>query len=288
MKVRARQPEMILPRPLQVGAAVVLCLFAMLPVCYLVLVSVMPDAEAVGGSLWPSTFAFDNYSRLWSTVPLAAGLTNSILIALTAAVISTLLAVGTAYCLVRFTFLGRPVILKSLVGLQALPGTMLLLPLFVIFSTAQSYLGLQVVGTRAGLVVTYMTFALPFATWVMVIHLRKIPIALEEAARIDRASRLGALWWVIMPLALPGMVVATIFSFLLGWNDVLFASILTQPETRTAAIHLQVFAHAQEGGSLPLYGELMASSAICAAPVVLLYVIFQRQLVGGLAGGVKA
>jgi ABC-type glycerol-3-phosphate transport system permease component len=136
--------------------------------------------------------------------------------------------------------------------------------------------------------VTYLTFALPLATWVMVIHLRKIPIVLEEAARIDGATRLGALWRIIIPLSLPGMVVATIFSFLRGWNDVLFASILTQHETRTAAIQLQVFAQSQEGGSLPLHGRLMGASAICAAPIVLLHIIFQRQLVGGFASsGVK-
>jgi ABC-type glycerol-3-phosphate transport system permease component len=97
--------------------------------------------------LWPSHFAFGNYVQLWSSQSLAQGLTNSIVVALSAAVASTLFAVGTAYCLVRFTFLGRAVILRSLVGLQALPGTMLILPLFVVFSSMQAYLGMQIVGT---------------------------------------------------------------------------------------------------------------------------------------------
>ncbi len=288
MTRRRAHPAAVLPRPVRLTAVAGLLALAAAPIVFLLLVSVMPDAESVSGRLWPSHLALGNYLRLWTTAPLAAGLANSIAVALPAAVLATLAAVGTAYCLVRFTFIGRPTLLRSLVGFQALPGTMLILPLFVVFSSAQALLGIQLVGSRVGLIVTYLTFSLPFATWVMVVHLRKIPVALEEAARIDGATTLGALWRVILPLALPGMVVATTFCFLNGWNDVVFASILTQPDTRTAAIELQVFAEAQEGGALPLYGQLMAASAVCAAPVVLLYVIFQRQLVGGLASdGIK-
>ncbi|HEX8972956.1 carbohydrate ABC transporter permease [Oryzihumus sp.] len=285
---RHTQPAMILPRPVHLACTAVMVAVAAAPVAFLLLVSVMPDAESVSGRLWPSRLAVGNYVRLWTTVPMAQGLANSLVVALGAAVLATLAAVGTAYCLVRFTFVGRLVLLRSLVGFQALPGTMLILPLFVVFSSAQAFLGVQLVGSRVGLVVTYLTFSLPFATWVMVVHLRKIPVALEEAARIDGASRLGALLRVILPLSVPGMAVATTFCFLNGWNDVVFSSILTQPETRTAAIELQVFAQSQEGGALPLYGQLMAASVVCAAPVVLLSVIFQRQLVGGLAtDGVK-
>src|SRR5205807_7397225 len=106
------------------------------------------------------------------------------------------------------------------------PGVMLLLPLFMMFSSAGTFLGITVVGTRAGLVVTYLTFALPLATWVMVTYLRKIPESLEEAGLVDGLTRFGALRRIVFPLCWPGMSVALVFSFLLGWNDVLFASIL--------------------------------------------------------------
>jgi ABC-type glycerol-3-phosphate transport system permease component len=168
------------------------------------------------------------------------------------------------------------------------PGTLLLLPLFVVFFSIDTYIGVTLIGTRASLVITYMTFALPFATWIMVTYLRSIPISLEEAGLIDGLSRIGVLRRIITPLALPGMVVATIFSFLLGWNDVLFASVLTAPSTRTAAIQLSAFAQAQEGGAIPLYGQLMAASVVTAVPVVVLYLVFQRYLAAGLtSGGVK-
>jgi ABC-type glycerol-3-phosphate transport system permease component len=113
-------------------------------------------------------------------------------------------------------------------------------------------------------------------------------VDLEEAARIDGATRVQTLRIIIVPLALPGLVVALVFAFLTGWNDVLFASVLTSPVTRTVAVQLQAFSSSQEGGALPLYGQLMAASVVTALPVVILYMLFQRYLVGGLtAGGVK-
>jgi multiple sugar transport system permease protein len=165
---------------------------------------------------------------------------------------------------------------------------MLLLPIFVLFSSIQALLHLQLVGTYPAVIITDLTFALPFATWLMVSYLGSIPVDLEEAALVDGATRLQALWRVIVPLALPGMVVALVFSFLTGWNDVLFASVLTSPETRTIAVQLQAFSSAQDGGALPLYGQLMGAAIVSALPVIILYMVFQRYLVGGLtAGGVK-
>jgi ABC-type glycerol-3-phosphate transport system permease component len=280
-----RDPQAILPRGLNTAAICVIVAFAMTPVLYMALMSVTPDAEVASGTLWPSRFAFDNYLRIWSTAPLANGLFNSVSTALSAAVIATAFAVGAAYCLTRFTFVGRRPYLASLVTLQSVPHVMLLLPLFMVFSSAGTYLGLPLVGTRTAVVITFLTFALPLATWVMVTYLRRIPQTLEEAGLVDGLSRFGSLWRIVLPLSWPGMIVALVFSFLIAWNDVVFVSVLTRPETRTAALDLQVFAQAAEGGALPLYGQLMGAAVICALPVVALYLAFQRYLVGGLASG---
>jgi multiple sugar transport system permease protein len=153
------------------------------------------------------------------------------------------------------------------------------------FSSVGSTLGVQIIGTRPALIVTYLTFAIPFATWLLVTYLRQIPISFEEAAMIDGCSRFQALRRIIFPLAVPGMIITLVFSLLVGWNDVLFASVLTDPKTQTVAVQLNVFAASTEGGALPLYGQLMAASLIASAPVVILYMIFQRQLVGGLTAG---
>ena len=279
-----RDPQRILPRWLQVLTIVVLLLF-LLPVVYMVIISLSPDLEAAAGTLWPSSFVFRNYVDVWSTVDLAAGLLNSLIASLSAGLIATIFGLGAAFCLTRFKFRGRGPYLNSLVGLQSVPGVMIILPLFVMFSSIGSAIGIQIVGTRPALIVTYLTFAIPFATWLLVTYLRQIPISFEEAALLDGLSRLGALRKIIFPLALPGMIISLVFSLLVGWNDVLFASVLTVPATQTVAIKLQVFAATTEGGALPLYGQLMAASLISSAPVVILYMVFQRQLVGGLSAG---
>jgi ABC-type glycerol-3-phosphate transport system permease component len=284
----AAEANRLLPRPLLVVLTVLLCAFVGVPILYILLASVNSDVGVASGEFWPSTVTGHSYLSIWSTVDLAGGILNSVIVCGLVALASALLGTVTAYVLVRYTFLGRLTILRSLVGLQSVPGTLMLLPVFVLFSSAGNYLGVAVIGTRWGLFIAYLTFALPFSTWVMVTYLRGLPRELEEAARTDGASTLVVLGRIIFPLSLPAIVVSGIFAFLLGWNDVLFASVLTRPGTQTAAVALQIFGTTQEGGALPVYSQMMAAALICAAPVVLLYLIFQRYLVGGLtAGGVK-
>jgi multiple sugar transport system permease protein len=284
----ADEAHRLLPRPLLVIITVILCAMVLIPTAYIVLASLNTDLGVAEGEFWPSSFSLESYSKIWTTANLATGLLNSIIVAGFTAVASALLGTMTAYVLVRYTFVGRVTILRGLVGLQSVPGTLMLLPVFVLFSSAGNYLGIQVVGTRWGLFIAYLTFALPFSTWVMVTYLRGLPRELEEAGRVDGASAMRILFRIIIPLSLPAIVVSGIFAFLLGWNDVLFASVLTRPETQTAAVALSVFGATQEGGAVPIYSQVMAAALVTAAPVVLLYLIFQRYLVGGLtAGGVK-
>jgi trehalose/maltose transport system permease protein len=287
-RTAADEANRLLPPPLLGIITVVLCAMVLIPTAYIVLASLNTDLGVAEGQFWPSTFSLESYTKIWTTANLATGLLNSVLVCAFVAIASALLGTITAYVLVRYTFRGRLTILRGLVGLQSIPGTLMLLPVFVLFSSAGNYLGIAVVGTRWGLFIAYLTFALPFSTWVMVTYLRGLPRELEEAGRMDGASTLRILFRIIMPLSLPAIVVAGIFAFLLGWNDVLFASVLTRPETQTAAVALSTFGATQEGGALPVYSQVMAAALVTAAPVVLLYLLFQRYLVGGLtAGGVK-
>jgi trehalose/maltose transport system permease protein len=287
-RTASKEAQRLVPRPVLVIVTLVLCVIILIPVVYVVLASLNSDLGVASGEYWPSSFSLKSYTLIWTTAGLATGLVNSIIVASVVAVASAILGTITAYVLVRYTFFGRLTILRGLVGLQSIPGTLMLLPVFVLYASAGNYLGVQVIGTRTGLIIAYLTFALPFSTWVMVTYLRGLPRELEEAARVDGASIMTILFRIIMPLSLPAIVVSGIFAFLLGWNDVLFASVLTRPETHTAAVALQIFGATQEGGALPVYSQVMAAALVCAAPVVLLYIIFQRYLVGGLtAGGVK-
>lgn len=281
----AKDITRLLPRPLQVTIIVVLLLVVLGPVLYMLFASVNSDVAVARGDFLPSELHLDNYLKVWETVPLGLGLANSVLVCGAVAIVCAFLSVATAYVLVRYEFWGRLTILRGLLGLQSIPGTLMLLPVFVLFSSAATVLGVQTIGTRWAVFLTYLTFALPFSTWVMVTYVRGLPKALEEAARIDGASSWRILTRIIVPLSWPGIVVSGIFAFLLGWNDVLFASVLTNPDSRTVAVVLQVFGATQEGGAIPLYGQMMAASLICAVPVVVLYLIFQRYLIGGLTNG---
>lgn len=265
-----------------------LTVLILLPLAYMLLVSVTPDSQFGSADLIPSRWAFENYVKMWSTVNLKQGLINSLIISGTSSLLAVIVAVGAGYILIRFNFRGRFPYLYSLVALQTVPQVMLLLPLFVLFASIQTAIPFRLIGTYQGPIITYLTFALPLAIWLMVSYLASIPAELEEAALVDGATRFQALRKVVVPLALPGMVVALVFSFLTGWNDVLFASVLTSQSTRTLAVELQSFSASQQGGSLPLYGQLMGAAVVSALPVVVLYMVFQRYLIGGLtAGGVK-
>jgi trehalose/maltose transport system permease protein len=288
MKSRSAGVTRLLPRPLQLTVVVLLLVVVLGPVSYVFFASVNSDLSVAAGAYLPRHLDFGNYVRIWSTVDLGTGLVNSLIVAGTVAVVCALVSVGTGYVLVRFAFTGRVSILRALLALQSIPGTLILLPVFVLFASVANVLSVQIIGTRWALFITYLTFALPFSTWVMVTYLRGLPAELDEAARIDGASSFRVLRSIVLPLSWPGLVVSAIFAFLLGWNDVLFASVLTNPQTRTAAVALTVFGVTQEGGAIPPYGQLMAAALVCAAPVVVLYLAVQRYLVGGLTtGGVK-
>lgn len=284
----SEEAHRLMPTPLLAVLTTLLCLMVLIPTAYIVLASLNSDTGVAAGEFWPSSFSGESYTLIWSTVGLSKALVNSFIVAGSVAIASALLAVPTAYVLVRYAFRGRVTILRGLLGFQSIPGTLMLLPVFVLFSSIGSTLGIAIIGTLWGLFIAYLTFALPFSTWVMVTYLRGLPKELEEAARIDGASNIQILARIIFPLSGPAIVVSGIFAFLLGWNDVLFASVMTRPDTHTAAIALQVFGASMEGGAIPVYSQMMAASLVCGAPVVILYFVFQRYLVGGLtAGSVK-
>lgn len=280
----------LLPRPLLIAVNALLVVVAVWPVLYMVFGSVNSDLGIASGDYWPRQFSLANYTDVWGSVSLATGLTNSLLICGAVALVCAVLSTATAWVLVRFAFRGRLTVLRSLVGFQSIPGTLLLLPMFVVFTSVGTALGVPIIGQQWAVFVTYLTFALPFSTWIMVTYVRGLPKELEQAARLDGAGHLRVLVRVVMPLSWPGIVVSSIFAFLQGWNDVLFAQGITglTPAAQTAAVQLQAFAAAGEASGLAQYGQMMTGSLICAVPVVLLYLVFQRFLVSGLtAGGVK-
>jgi multiple sugar transport system permease protein len=255
--------------------------FVLLPIFYMVMVS-LQDPVSAGTVIVPKSIHWQTFTEMWATVDLGLYLRNSLLIAVFTGVSASILALGAAYVVARFRFRFRNVFRMSLLATHAVPGVLLLLPLFVIYVVIQHALTIHIVGTYYGVVLTYMTFALPFAIWLLSVYVASLPKDIEEQALVDGAHRYDVLRYVTFPLAVPGLVVTFIFSFLLAWNDVLFASVLTSPTTRTIGVGLQNYV---AENTLPLWNQLMAASIVSAVPAVILFMIVQRWIVAGLAAG---
>jgi len=263
---------------------IVIGIVIVLPLLYIVLISLTPDSQVGDGSIFPTRIAWYNYVNMWQTINLASELFNSLLISAATGFFSTIVSLGASYVIARFRFRGRKVFLYSLISMQTIPGVMMLLPLFVVIAVIQQSLNVQLIGQYYTIILTYMTFALPFGCWLLLSYFGSIPVELEEAARIDGATQLQVLTHVIVPLILPGMVVAFVFSFLLAWNDVLFASVLTSQATRTIGVGLQAFLDSGDGGGV-YWGQLMAASLTSGIPIVIIFLILQRYILGGLSSG---
>lgn len=263
----------------------VLAVTVLVPIGYMALMSFVPNNDVALGIISTSVLTVRNYVDMWSAAPLAAGLLHTVIIAGSAAALSVVVALLASYPLTRFRFRGRRVYLYSLVALQMVPGTTTVLPLFAVLSWVQTTLSAHLIGTYFPIIVTYMTFGVPLSTWLLVSYMRALPRSLEEAAMVDGCSPLGALRRVVLPLVVPAMAVAFVFAFLVGWNDVLFASVFTNNSTQTLAMALERFSSTNEIAGAPVYGELMSASVVTTLPVVGLYLLLQRYLVTGLAAG---
>ena len=277
--------DLLMPRWLSRVIVTLLVISVIVPVGYMLLLSLTPNQNVIFGSISLAALEVRNYVDIWSQAPIASGLIHTLIIAGSAAVASVIVGLLAAYPLTRFSFRGRRPYLYTLIAVQTVPGTTLILPLFAVLSWIQTTLGVTFIGTYWPIIITYMTFGVPLSTWLLVAYMRTVPRDLDEAALVDGCSRLGALRRVIFPIALPAIVVAFVFAFLVGWNDVLFASVFTNSNTQTLAIALQRFASDTASASLPLYGELMAAAVVSSVPVVALYLVFQRYLVHGLSAG---
>jgi multiple sugar transport system permease protein len=225
---------------------------------------------------WPDPFTMEQYRSLIQDTPFLTWLGNSVLVALVSTVISVGFASLAAYALSRLRFAGAGLLTTFLLITYLLPATLLFIPLYQILAS------LGLINTYAALMLTYPTFLLPFATWVLLGYFRSIPIELEEAAMIDGASRLYTFFHITLPLAAPAILAVTLFAFTTAWNEFLFAFVfITSESLRTLPIGLQSMV---VGDILP-WGKLMAASLLTAIPVAILYIYAQRYLAEGLTVG---
>jgi multiple sugar transport system permease protein len=262
-----------------------LTVFTLTPVYVMLSSSLKPLQDVQGVFHWiPSGLTVRPYIDIWHTIPLASYFLNSVIVSVTATVCSVVVAVFAAYAVSRYRFPGRRLFTVTVLSTQMIPGILFLLPLFLIFVNIGNSTGIALYGSRGGLILTYLTFSLPFSIWMLVGYFDSIPRDLDEAALTDGCGPLGALFRVVVPAAVPGIVAVGVYAFMTAWGEVLFASVMTNDATRTLAVGLQGYSTQTD----VYWNQIMAASLVVSVPVVAGFLLLQRYLVVGLtAGAVK-
>lgn len=252
--------------------------FVLFPFAWMLLTSLKTEAEALRIPVqWlPERPTIEAYITMWTRKSYGVYFFNSVVVSLSTAVLATFTGALAAYGFSRFAVRGRIVLMGFILTTQMLPGVLLVGPYFKLLS----WLGLY--DTRTGLVVAFLTITLPFATWMLKGFMDGIPRELDDAARVDGASRLGIFFRIILPLALPGVVATMMFAFLLAWGDLLWVATLTHSESMVT-VTLAIARTVQE--FYVKWPELMAGALIGGVPSILLYLVMQRWLVQGLTAG---
>ena len=202
---------------------------------------------------------------------------NSLIVVTTTVVISVTLAFLAAVALARYRFRVRNVFIVLVIGIQMLPQAGLIIPLYVVLARYHQ------VNALTGLVVTYMTFVLPFCVWTLRGFLLGIPKELEEAAMVDGSTRLGVFVKILLPLMAPGLVATSVFAFITTWNEYIFARVLLNDQSKqTVTVWLSYFLGTSRHTD---WGALMAASTLTAIPVVVFFLLVQRRIAFGLTAG---
>ncbi len=264
-------------------------LFIFLPVLWLFSASLSNQVElfTVPPHWIPQHPTFQNYldiifpGQAASSVPrtFAVALLNSIKIASAVTIICIFLGSLAAYALVRIPFKFNRSIQVGILGTRMIPEVSLIIPLFIIASS------LELINKPIVLIIAYMSFAMPYAIWMMAAFFQTVPIELEDAARLDGCSRLGILFRIVMPISVPGIISTTMFVFLVAWDEFFYALIFTSTlAAKTVPVAIAEFI----GRYTVNVNGMMAGGILAALPPIVLALIFQRYIVGGLtAGAVK-
>jgi len=251
------------------------------PLFWMLATSLKPSVEifATPPRLVPAHPTLENFARLFGETAFLTFFRNSAVVSLaTVAVTLSVSALG-AYGLTRFAFAGREKVAGLILTTYMFAPVMIIIPFYILVKQ------LGIVNTRLALVLSYTTFCLPFCLWLLRAFFESIPLELEEAAMVDGAGRARAVWHVVLPLALPGLIAAAIFTFILAYNDFLFALVLiTSEELKTLPVGVNDLFNA----TIVDWGMIMAAGVMITLPAVLFFAGVQRYLVQGWgAGGVK-
>ena len=255
--------------------------FCAFPLYWMVVSSLKVSHELLASppTFWPHEWELRAYRKLFYETNFWTYFQNTVIVSALTTVIVLVAGVIGAYSLTRYAFRGRTFVARLTLLAYMFPPIIMLVPLFLL----ARQLGL--VNSIPGLALTYISFSLPYALWILRAFFQSIPLELEHAALIDGANRAQALVYVVMPLALPGMIATAIFTFIVAWNDFLFALVLIgQDELKTLAIGINEFFHM----AVVDWGLIMAAGVMVTIPALVFFIAVQRYLIAGWgAGGLK-
>ncbi len=257
---------------------IIVVLYALIPVAWIVSLSLKPAQDLGDNNFFPRSISFDNYTSIFDDGQFTAALRNSLGIAAISTVLAVILAMFAAYAIVRLDFPGKAIVLSGALAIAMFPPISIAGPLFNMWRSLNLY------DTWPGLIIPYMTFTLPLAIWTLSAFFREIPWDLDKAARVDGATPLQAFTKVIAPLAAPGVFTAAILVFIFAWNDFLFAISLTSTDkARTVPAALAFFSGDSQFAQPT--GSIAAAAVVVTIPIIVMVLIFQRRIVAGLTTG---
>ena len=276
----SRSTTRLIRRLVLVGGLGFFAIWTGLPLYWIVITSIKPNLLIYREpQLFPSQVTLDHFAFVLGQTPFLQYIRNSVSVTLVTTCLAMVIGTLAAYAIVRLSFAGRRWVARSVVVTYLVPGSLLFIPMFqVIYS-------IGLIDNIVGLMLTYLTFTVPFATWMMIAYFRNIPTELDDAALVDGCSRLQALVWIMVPIALPALAVVALFAFTLSWNEFLYALVFIGSDSqKTLTVGLIGLV---PGDTFP-WGPMMAASLLGALPPTLVYLVSQRWVVSGLAaGGVK-
>jgi multiple sugar transport system permease protein len=248
------------------------------PLIWIVTTSFKTNKEIYSqtAGILPSTFTWQHYDKIFNGTKFLTYMKNSLLVSTLTTLVAMCIGVLAAYAISRLTFRGRTFMARTTIVTYLVPGSLVFIPLY------QIAYQLNLTNKAVGLVVIYLVGTVPFCTWLAISYFNTIPYELEEAALVDGATRLQALARIVMPLALPALAVIALYAFTQSWNEFLFALLLISSDSqKTIPSGLAGLIN----GDTFQWGALMAGALISSLPPLLIYVLAQRWVVSGLAGG---
>jgi len=257
---------------------VLVVIYALVPVAWIVSLSLKDPADLTDGKFFPRSVSLENYRSIFDSTQFTSALRNSIGIALLSTLIAVVLAMFAAYAIVRLEFAGKAVLLAGALAIAMFPPISVIGPLFNMWRSLHLY------DTWPGLIIPYMTFTLPLAIWTLSAFFREIPWDLDKAARVDGATPFQAFRKVIAPLAAPGVFTSAILVFIFAWNDFLFAITLTSTERARTVPAALAFFSGDSQFEQPT-GSIAAAAVVVTIPIIIMVLVFQRRIVAGLTSG---